>query len=92
MYLPKFHPELNHIEFFWCQAKYYARKNCTYSFEDLRKTVPMALDHVKNTTILGNYRSCLQKMEAYRANIMYGSAEWKALTSHKKVYLPGDDR
>jgi hypothetical protein len=92
LYLPKYHPELNHIEFFWCQAKRYSRENCNYTFEGLRQTVPAALDSVMNSTILGNYHSCLRKMELYRAKITYGSGEWKALTSHKRVYMPGEDR
>jgi hypothetical protein len=81
-----YHPELNHIEFFWCQAKRSSRENCNYTFEGLRQTVPPRLDSVRNSTILGNYHSCLHKMELYRAKITYGSTEWKALTSHKRVY------
>jgi hypothetical protein len=92
IYLPKFHPELNHIEFFWCQTKHFSRKMCSYSFDALRETVPRALDSVRNSTILGNYHSCLRKMELYRAGVEYGSADWKVLTSHKKIYLPGEDR
>jgi transposase len=61
LYLPRYHPELNHIEFFWCQAKRYSRENCNYTFEGLRHTVPAALDSVMNSTILGNYHSCLQR-------------------------------
>ena len=28
----------------------------------------------------------------YRQGVAYGSGEWKSLTSHQKVYVPGDDR
>jgi hypothetical protein len=58
-----------------------------YTFEGLRQTVPAALDSVRNSTILGNYHSCLRKMELYRDKITYGSTEWKALSSHKRVYI-----
>jgi hypothetical protein len=92
LFFPKFHCELNHIEYFWSQAKRYARENCIYKIEGLRDTVPASLAHVANSTILGCYSSCLKKMELYRTGIIYGSGEWKKLTSHQKPYLPGDDR
>ncbi len=92
LYYPKFHCELNHIEFFWCHSKRYAREGCDYSIEGLRQNVPNALASVKNSTILSCSKSCLEKMDHYRRGIAYGSTEWKRLTSHQKIYLPGDDR
>jgi hypothetical protein len=92
LYYPKFHCELNHIEYFWCHGKRDARENCDYSMEGLRQHVPEALAKVRNSTILACYKSCLEKMDHYRRGIAYGSGEWKKLTSHQKVYLPGDDR
>ena len=92
LYYPKFHCELNHIEFFWCHSKRYAREKCDYSIEGLRQHVPDALANVKHSTILACYKSCLRKMDHYRRGIAYGSGEWKKLTSHQKMYLPGDDR
>ena len=92
MYYPKFHYELNHIEYFWCHSKRHARENCDYSIEGLRKAVPLALQSVKASTIFGNYKSCMRKMELYRRGVGYRTAEWKKLTSHQKVYIRGDDR
>ena len=91
-YYPKFHCELNHIEYFWCQSKRYAREHCDYSIEGLRQTVPLSLTSVRPSTILANYKSCLRKMELYRIGVQYGTAEWKTLTSHQRVYIPGEDR
>lgn len=77
MFYPKFHCELNHIERFWCHGKQYARENCDYTLDSLRRNVPLALAHVKNSTILSNYNSCMRQMELYRQGVAYGTEEWK---------------
>ena len=92
MYYPKFHCELNHIGYFWGHSNHHARENCDYSIDGLRKSVPLALESVKNSTIAGNYASCLRKMELYRGGVQYGTTEWTKLTSHQKVYVRGEDR
>jgi transposase len=92
LFYPKFHCELNHIEYFWCHSKRYARENCDYTIEGLREHVPASLAHVRNSTILACYWSCIKKMDLYRRGIAYGSKEWKSHTSHQKPYAPGEDR
>jgi len=92
VFYPKFHCELNHIEYFWCHSKRHARENCDYTIEGLRENVPAALAHISNDTILACFNSCMRKMELYRQGVAYGSGEWKKLTSHQKPYQPGDDR
>ena len=53
LYYPKFHCELNHIEYFWCHGKRDARENCDYSMEGLRQHVPDALAKVQKLHDLG---------------------------------------
>ena len=43
MYYQKFHCELNHIEYFWCDGKSWTRRNCKYTLEGLREDVLQAL-------------------------------------------------
>ena len=39
LFLPKYHCELNIIEFFWGITKRYVRENCSFKFEDLENRV-----------------------------------------------------
>lgn len=91
MYYSKFHYELNHIEYFWCDCKSYTRKNCTYTIKSLREVVPRALRQVKHSTILGHFNGCMRKMDQYREGVLYRSSQWKQLTSHQKPWKKGDD-
>lgn len=40
IFLPKFHCELNYIEFFWGAVKKYLRDNCDYTFDALKRNLP----------------------------------------------------
>lgn len=91
IYYPKFHCELNHIEYFWCDGKSYTQKNCTYTIEGLRKVVLWALKQVKHSTILEHFNSCMRKMDRYQEGIKYRSFEWNRLTSHQKPWNRGDN-
>ena len=51
IFLPKFHCELNFIEYFWGAVKRYLRENCDYTFITLQENLPKALEFVSVETI-----------------------------------------
>jgi hypothetical protein len=72
---PKFHCVLNFTERFWCGVKWYARENCSYSFEGLIVTVPKGLDSVSTACIHRYYKHCERKIEAYSDGVTYDTEE-----------------
>lgn len=92
MYSPKYHCELNHIEHFWCSAKKWARENCNYTLDDLRRRVPRALASVPNSIILAYYYRCKRKIDFYQEGIDYGSSSWKLRTAHHKPTNKDEDQ
>jgi transposase len=48
-FLPKYHCELNFIEFFWSVVKRYFRENCDYTFETLKTHLPSAYGNITCT-------------------------------------------
>lgn len=71
--LPKFHCELNFIEFFWGAVKKYLRDNCDYTFDTLKENMPKALESVSVQTIRRWEHRMFRWMEAYRSGL--GTAE-----------------
>jgi hypothetical protein len=51
LFYPKFHCELNWIEYYWGETKRYTRRNCTYTLAGLREVLPTALESVPDTLV-----------------------------------------
>jgi len=87
MFYPKFHPELNFIEYYWGQAKRFAREHCQYNLPGLRSTLPEAFESVSPATIHKFHERTLRAMLAYKDGYKLGTKEFqeRVYRSHRRV-------
>ena len=67
IFLPKYHCELNFIEFFWGATKKYLRDHTDYTFDTLKENLPKAMASVKLETIRQWEHRTFRWCEAYRS-------------------------
>ena len=59
IFYPKFHCELNYIEFYWAALKRYTRYNCKYSFPELESTVREGIGDIRHESYSTVYAATL---------------------------------
>lgn len=92
IFLPKFHCELNPIEFFWGRVKKYLRDHCDYTFDALKANLPIALASVPIKSIRLWEHRVFCWMDAYRSDLDTRNAQLQVkqfssrrFKSHRRV-------
>jgi hypothetical protein len=80
IFYPKFHCELNDIEYYWAELKRYTWANCQYTFTELEKTVIEAMDSVELKTI----RRFAMRSKRWMMAYMNGLTEEQRAFAEKK--------
>jgi hypothetical protein len=85
IFLPKYHCELNCIEYFWGAVKKYLRTRCDYTFDTLKTNLPLALKSVEVDLMRKWQHRVIRWMEAYRSGLSAKDAQVqvKAFSSYK---------
>ncbi|CAK5267144.1 unnamed protein product [Mycena citricolor] len=86
-FLPKFHPELNPIEYFWGWVKNYFRQRSQGNFAHAQKLIKESLESCPVATIRCFFRRAFRYLSVYKAGKTGYLAEFavKKYASHRSV-------
>ncbi|KAK0193267.1 hypothetical protein F5146DRAFT_1101394 [Armillaria mellea] len=86
IFLPKFHCELNFIEYFWGAVKKYLQDNCDYTFDTLKENMPKALAPVPVERIWKWEHRMYRWMNAYSNGLGAKDAQAKVKEFSSRCY------
>jgi len=86
IFLPKFHCELNFIEYFWAVVKKYLHNNCDYTFATLQANMPKALASGEVHTIQKWEHQMKRGMEAYEGGLGAKDAQFQVQAFSSRKY------
>lgn len=70
LFYPKYHCELNFIEYIWGWVKSYHRRNCTYNYNDLKANIGNTMENIiPLATIRKYWRYCQRFFTGYRVGL-----------------------
>lgn len=86
IFLPKFHCEINFIEYFWGAVKKYLRDHCDYTFGTLKENIPKAMESISVQLIRKWEHRAWRFVHAYSEGLGAKDSQAKVKQFSSKIY------